>query len=329
MDSGLNLPYREKFIYGFSFVGITSTLVFGVYVHASEGNYAYAVLELVLVLIAIVNLIYFHFKRNYELASNVILALMIVILSFLVITGGYRGTGIVWIYTFPLLSFFMKSFRTALFWNFLLVSIVGTSAFLKLRGVELIYYDPYTLRQALGAYLAVSMLSFFYSLMISKLLSTLNEKAIRDVLTGLHNRAFVFETLEKIVEISKRNNEMRYCLVFIDIDNFKSVNDTFGHDVGDRVLVEFSSLLRSSFRKGDVVGRVGGDEFVVLVYNCNRESLLLRLEELRKRTEKEFRPYGLSISYGVVEIPSEGLDVNEIVNTADSRMYDMKRRKRS
>ncbi len=317
--------YQSKFIITFSLVGILSTLTFGVYVHLSNGNTSYALFELFLVLIATFNLFVFHYKRNYELASNVILILMVLILSFLLYTGGHRGTGLVWVYTFPLLSFFLKDHRSAFLWNLLLIISAVLLLVFDRFGLIDIYYDYITLRQAFGAYLAVMLLSFFYSLIISRLIKTLQEKAVKDPLTGLYNRAFTFETLSKLASVLSRSGGTTYCLIYIDLDNFKKVNDTYGHETGDKVLVDFANLLSTKFRKGDVIGRFGGDEFVIIAHNCNRENLEARLEELRREVEKRFASYRISLSYGVVEFPSEGNDPDVLIYLADSRMYEMKR----
>jgi len=320
--------YKDRFIYAFSFVGISSTLVFGVLQHLRAGNYSFALFELFLCAIAVLNVLYYRSRKNYDLASNVILVLMLVVLSFLAITGGLHGTGIYWIYTFPLLAFFMKPFKQALAWNGGLIVLLIALYLLGKKGVISFYYRWEVLRQALGAYLAVAMLSSFYSLILSNLMKRLEVRATVDALTGLHNRAFVFDMLSKVINMIERNGSSEYCIAYLDIDNFKRVNDLYGHSKGDLVLREVARILQENFRSGDVVGRIGGDEFIVIVYDCKKEALLKRLERIKKIVETTFRKYGLSISYGVVSIPSEGTDMHRILKMADQRMYDMKRSKK-
>ncbi|HAS51465.1 MAG TPA: hypothetical protein DCS21_06890, partial [Gammaproteobacteria bacterium] len=88
--------------------------------------------------------------------------------------------------------------------------------------------------------------------------------AHHDTLTHLPNRALFFEHFGKCLAMAKRNNT-RIALMFIDLDRFKPINDTWGHAVGDRVLQEAAQRMSNSIRKSDIVGRVGGDEFVVLL----------------------------------------------------------------
>jgi len=324
MDTYQTLPYRERVLYFVTLVGAALVFLFGISVHLSEGNYGPAVFEGVLVSLAIANLILYHLKKDYSLASTVILVLMVVALSFLVVTGGYRGTGILWIFTFPPLSLFLKDFFTAMLWNILLAGILLALALMDQTGVLNIYYDFIYIRQSLGAYLGVLMLTSFYSFMVTRLFRLLQERAVKDHLTGLYNRLFMFESLERIIEMVKRTEGGNYCIVYIDLDNFKSVNDRFGHQEGDRVLREVGKLLRGSFRKGDIVGRIGGDEFLIIVYNCRREYLEKRLRMLRGEVEKLFKEYGISFSYGVAEVPGDGGELGTVLRLADRRMYNMK-----
>jgi len=328
MDTDHTLPYREKVIYVFTLIGVVLVALFGISVHISEGNYGFAFFETVLTLMALVNLVFYHMKKNYSLTTTVILTLMVVSLVFLAVTGGYRGTGILWMYTFPPLSLFLKSFVSAMLWNVLLVGILLSLALLDQGGFIDIYYDFIYIRQSLGAYFGVLLLSSFYSFMVTKLFRMLRDRAVKDHLTGVYNRLFMFESLERIVEMVKRTESRTYCLVYIDLDNFKSVNDRWGHLEGDRVLREVAELLRSSFRKGDIVGRIGGDEFLIIVYDCGRVNLGRRLESLMRKVEELFSRHGISFSYGVVEIPTDGVDVGRLLKLADRKMYEMKRSKR-
>jgi diguanylate cyclase (GGDEF)-like protein len=317
--------FRMNFIYYFSFVGILSTTLFGVIPNMLIGNRVLSLYELILVVLASLNLLYFHKKKNYETASTVILLLMVLVLEGLIVSGGYKGTGILWIYTFPLLAFFLKPYGQALLWNILFALSTLLLLVLNEMGIIKIYYSKEVLRQAAGAFIAVALLSFFYSMVINKLILALRDRATKDPLTGLYNRDFVFETLERLVDRVKRGNEPTHCLAYIDLDNFKSVNDRFGHHEGDRVLKEFARMIRSSFRRGDVIGRVGGDEFVAIVYGCSPKMVEKRLKNLKDRIEKSGNFKGISFSYGLVRIDDSARDADEVIKNADEKMYIMKK----
>jgi polar amino acid transport system substrate-binding protein len=112
----------------------------------------------------------------------------------------------------------------------------------------------------------------------------LRELASKDHLTGLYNRSKLDETLEYQFKHSKRSNTP-FGLILIDIDFFKSVNDEHGHQAGDTILCEFSSLLTRYSRECDVVGRWGGEEFLIIVEDTDEKSIVVFAEKLRKTIE--------------------------------------------
>ncbi len=318
--------FRVKLIYYFSGVGIFCALLFGVVPDLTYGDYVFGLYELVLVLIASLNLAVFHFRKNYDMASNIILLLMVFMLTGLIINGGYQKTGIYWIYTFPLFSFFLKPSLKALLWNLLLCLSLLLALFLERKGfIEVSYTDAQILRASF-AYLAVMFLSFMYSIVVENLVFLLKNRAIKDPLTGLYNRAYVIEILENILNRVRREDSGDYCIAYIDLDNFKRINDQFGHHEGDKLLRNISFKFKKYFRKGDIVGRIGGDEFVVIFHNAKPSDVKRRLDVLRKEiaTSEEFKR--ISFSYGVVAIDSERLDnVDELLKRVDKKMYDMKK----
>lgn len=103
------------------------------------------------------------------------------------------------------------------------------------------------------------------------MLDKLKRMAEHDALTGLHNRQYFMEELERVVDRAARKGGMKCALLYIDLDNFKFVNDTLGHLAGDRVLIEVTELLGRRMRKSDLLGRIGGDEFAIILYDVDRE----------------------------------------------------------
>ncbi len=165
----------------------------------------------------------------------------------------------------------------------------------------------------------------------------LRELSLSDELTGLRNRRafyiFVEQQIRTIGHII-RGGSGGMLLFFIDIDNFKWINDTFGHEEGDRVLVDLATILKSCFRKSDVIARIGGDEFAVLALGAMKESKDIIIRRLRERikefNEKVGRPYKLSISIGVSYYdPYNPCSVEELMRSADKSMYmDKEKRKK-
>ena len=161
-----------------------------------------------------------------------------------------------------------------------------------------------------------------------ELLKITYQKATRDSLTGLYNRQFLFDYLDKAIEKILRNNEKAF-LIFIDLDNFKCINDSFGHDAGDEILSKFANLLRKHFRKYDIITRIGGDEFVIFTECDQLDTIKNRLLKIKEELEKEpfAKRCNLSMSFGIATIPNEAKDTNEIIELADYRMYKQKHKK--
>ncbi len=317
--------YKERFVYAYTATGVISLLAFGVTPHLRAGNTKIAIIEFFMALALMGNLLAYFKHRNYTILSNIAHFIIMVIFIFLIITGGYKGTGIFWTFSYPLLSFFLNRIHEVIFWNLAFFLSILTIYLVK---PDMIYYEPEVLRQAAGVYTAIFILAFVYNSVISKLIKALSRKASFDALTGLYSRNFALETLEKI--FSKSPNERPpLILVYIDLDNMKGVNDSLGHDEGDRVLERVAEIIRSKFRKEDIVARFGGDEFVIVSFSTSVKSIEERLIEVKELIEKEFKDYGLSISWGIVRTPEEGDDLDTLIRKADEKMYAMKSAKKS
>jgi len=157
----------------------------------------------------------------------------------------------------------------------------------------------------------------------------LQEIAYIDHLTGLYNRRFFFEHIKLIIENAKRYGNI-FTLIVFDIDNFKHINDNYGHDVGDSVLKEFADILKSNVRSSDIVSRFGGEEFIVVLQNSDGESGLQVAERIRKIFEqKRFRvndKYINTTVSGGISTYREGVeDIDTLIKEADIALYKAKR----
>jgi diguanylate cyclase (GGDEF)-like protein len=160
--------------------------------------------------------------------------------------------------------------------------------------------------------------------------SDLRQAVITDVLTGTRNRRFFDEVIGREMQRHKRY-QTPLSIVFIDIDHFKVINDTLGHETGDRVLREVASFLLRHIREADYVFRWGGDEFLVLI-SCGEQEAIRRGRELQDAFAKSPQlaelPPGVALSIGCVEVPADASDIMEFVQVADERMYVDKKRRR-
>jgi diguanylate cyclase (GGDEF)-like protein len=161
---------------------------------------------------------------------------------------------------------------------------------------------------------------------VRKMEATLRRLADLDPLTALPNRR---ATVARFEEEAKRADRLRrdFGLVIFDVDHFKNVNDTHGHLVGDAALRHVATVLRDHVRGGDVVGRIGGEEFVVLISDERVDGAIAAAERLRAALEETPLNRGLSItmSGGLAMFPADGRDWDELFGVADQRLYAAKR----
>jgi two-component system, cell cycle response regulator len=158
----------------------------------------------------------------------------------------------------------------------------------------------------------------------------LEELALTDSLTGLPNRRAVEEWASHQLSAAARHN-FSFWVVFADLDNFKSVNDRFGHHAGDTVLKEFAELLKQSSRRSDICARIGGEEFLFVLTHNTAESAGSVVERIRSQfceTRFAFRGETVSVtaSFGVAEFRKEGgQDFEALVRRADAALFEAKR----
>jgi polar amino acid transport system substrate-binding protein len=139
-----------------------------------------------------------------------------------------------------------------------------------------------------------------------------------DALTRIYNRG----TIEKILH--KKIKETDGSIIFFDIDHFKQVNDTYGHEKGDTVLVRLAEIISKNIRKSDFFGRWGGEEFVIVLPNAPFEAAYKIAEKLRKIIEKsDLEGLKVTISAGVTEF-KKGENENDVINRVDEALYEAK-----
>ncbi|GAB6189905.1 hypothetical protein JCM30566_16470 [Marinitoga arctica] len=149
----------------------------------------------------------------------------------------------------------------------------------------------------------------------------------RDVLTGLYNRLKFDEIIKYQINLFNRENRV-FSLIIIDIDNFKSINDNYGHNFGDKILIEFSDILKNNLRSIDYIFRWGGDEIAIILPNSNLNSSLIVAFKLQKMINDKFKKYNISASFGLVEY-NNNYSIDELIELADTSLYNSKKRGRN
>jgi diguanylate cyclase (GGDEF)-like protein len=156
----------------------------------------------------------------------------------------------------------------------------------------------------------------------------LKHQANHDALTDLPNRSLILDVLNHAIKMGQRHNS-KVGLLFIDLDDFKKINDTAGHQEGDRYLIEFANRIQSSLKSGDIIGRLGGDEFVVILEDITEISHVIKIiERILKLCKVPFyikdKKYYMSCSIGVSLSPEDSISSEELIRKADMAMYQAK-----
>ncbi|WP_286234810.1 GGDEF domain-containing protein [Thalassotalea sediminis] len=328
--------YRKKSIFYFvSFCGSAVILYF-----SAKSYQAYDVnLSLILlagaVLItmnAVLAILFKKDKIHYVLSA----CFVFVMLLCVVYTGGYQNTALYWLYPMPLIYFVLLGVKVGGVVNVLFfISLV-----LLLNGTITITadYPAAEVSRFLTSFAVMCFVSFIADYFrhvshrrLTKLSHIKLKQAYTDSLTKLPNRRFLSTVL--IERLMASDEYFPLTLVNIDIDHFKEINDTFGHETGDEILKRFAALCTDNIRRQDVLVRTGGEEFLLFFMNTTKEQGVALAEKLRELIEKSYvnvdgEKVNGTASFGVAEcLKYQALD--QAMKIADKRMYMAKQQGRN
>lgn len=209
-----------------------------------------------------------------------------------------------------------------LFYRFAPFVLVSCGFVLGVTGYLLDKYTGFSDETIWLLYIIPQAISSFGS---GILIQKLHQGAYKDTLTGLPNRRCFYEKLFSEMEVIKRTKS-EICLALIDIDNFKNVNDKYGHLEGDSVLQELANLLQKNVRAMDTVARWGGEEFAVILPQTNIKGALVVVERLRIAVENHPFSGKITVSIGLVST-REKISVHSFIKMADEVLYKAKQEK--
>ncbi len=251
-----------------------------------------------------------------------ILILIPAIIYFLVLALHQLGIiGILWCYPALIAFYFMLPERIAWIANLVLMLVIFP--------IALTLFDQPLAIRIVATMTTTSVFSAVFIRVITTQQSQLHIAAITDSLTGLLNRVTLEKTLEQSVEQYKRTG-MEMTLLTLDIDHFKKINDVHGHDVGDLVLMEMSKVLKNRCRKLDRIYRLGGEEFLILLYGSDKDNSLRIAEELGQAISalKIIPDVKITVSIGLANLQA-GEDWKAWVKRSDENLYIAKQEGRN
>ena len=290
-------------------------------------------------IITLTNLINFQLRGNASFFQNAFIFMVGILFLYLTASGGESNTGPLWFYVFPPIGFYVMGLRYGLMLSTgALIAVFFIFYFPELPFVTTEYNSDFKIRflstfsfVAACAYILDDSRRTARDELIA--MASLYEQAARtDELTKLSNRRDMKECMEKELYRHQRSNSY-FSIILMDIDYFKRVNDTYGHDAGDEVLKDFASLLKHLSRKVDVVSRWGGEEFLMLLPDTSLVQALAMAERLRTKVEGypfnyRFKSIPVTMSAGVCSV-SQHEDIDSVLKQADVNLYEAKQKGRN
>lgn len=273
-------------------------------------------------------------SANYDWQRRGLIVLILALFAYLISTGGENNTGPLWFYVLPPLAFFITGLKAGL----ILVTVCLAYALIVFQLPELPfvttrYHPDFQLR-----FVATVMFTTAFCAILDHRrrqvhrelvsIAQLYERAAKtDELTALPNRRAMQNQLIREISRYQRAGH-HFSVILMDLDHFKEINDNFGHDAGDEVLVEFANLLRETCRGSDVVSRWGGEEFLMLLPDTSLLQALTLAERLRQMVaefdfEYQGRPIPVTLSAGVCSI-SQTETIEALLKQADVHLYRSK-----
>lgn len=270
-----------------------------------------------------------HIKKYFEQ-----LMIFVIIYSYLITSASFYMTknpllGIAWFMALIIVSFFIKGTKTGA-----LVFIISQITILFISILKWDYAFGTIFVSMIPFYSIFFFMLFFekrndeYKKRVEKQKNDFKHQAEYDDLTQVPNRSLFNDRLQQCLNQAQRNNA-NIAVCFIDIDKFKYINDTFGHEVGDIVLKEVTERLHSQIRDSDTFARLGGDEFAVIIHDFHqKEDVIMIVEKFFAHMQEKFFVKKVSLhvtlSIGVVFAPKDFHDIDILMSYADKAMYTAK-----
>ncbi|MBQ4833518.1 GGDEF domain-containing protein [Pseudoalteromonas sp. MMG010] len=277
-------------------------------------------------------------NKRILFSSTIVLYNIFLLMLYLVITGGSKGTGIFWIYLVPQVTFFIRGFKRGIL-DIMLFGIAVIASFYAVYIFDLKSYGNrgeilHFASRIMFSFVIVSSLSglyeFFRESYSKKLIGLAKHNkllAVTDPLTKLPNRRHAIDTMH---DFKKTQSDSVFSIVLVDVDDFKNINDKYGHLVGDEVLISLADILTYELDNTDLVSRWGGEEFLFVLPHKNKEQAVQATQKIHQALAKspiqthEGIVY-ITVSMGVKEVLGSHLSIDDDVKQADDLLYKAKR----
>ncbi|QDE30051.1 GGDEF domain-containing protein [Shewanella polaris] len=291
-----------------------------------SGFKVYAMVELVVVCLCIGILVIHKSTPNLTLWCSVFLFSLYTVILIGIYSASFNSGLFTWLFIIPVLSYLLLGIKLGtIYTSVYMATGVAILIYALLFNIADIY--PITIANIALCLAAIWALSFSYESKRAEAVERLQQMASVDPLTGLNNRLLLDSIFEMLCQ-SLPDKQQSVSMLLLDLDYFKKINDQFGHDVGDKVLVEVSKLINDMRRRNDWAFRFGGEEFCMLIPNTSLQQAEQIAERLRiaidKITTVDDNKLNISISIGVARWPDDGSQLSQVYKAADERLYKAK-----
>jgi len=290
----------------------------------SKVNYVYSLLTIALIFFLRSS------RENYTMTANLLLTVSLLSFTSCLLFVPQDEFRMIWFFLLVFVAYMLNGTASGLFFTAASIGVILiTHVFIDL------HLSQVAINTAVLGLIIGSFLSQTYTRKISGYEQRLQEKnadlkvlASTDDLTGIMNKRIFQEVSERYFKTAQRDSESLTLLLF-DLDLFKEVNDTYGHQVGDKLLVRFVEILESFLRKSDILARVGGEEFALLLFNTDFEGAYALAEKIREEVKRHpftFEGHEVSIttSIGATQLRASDASFDEIFARADKALYQAK-----
>ena len=314
------------------------------FINLSLAKFTLVVMDAFVIVSSIISLYLIFVKKKIEVASVTATIILFVFLLVFIHLNKNESFGLVWTLCYPLFVVPILGTRKGLLMIALFYAILLPMSYLGIGDWDYGNWSNTSFLRFLIASITVIFIAFFYeSTSVSAyqaLLKTrekeksylheLTQLSMTDQLTGLHNRRYFDEQFHiELKKIQRNNNKL--CLIMIDIDYFKPINDKHGHQIGDLILKDFSKLLKNRIRSTDTLSRWGGEEFIIMLPDTSISNAAIIAEKMRVAVAKtHFESVGhITASFGVAEVTLEPDSEKQALIHADNALYQAKRNGRN
>jgi diguanylate cyclase (GGDEF)-like protein len=323
-------PYKHSVVSLFALVGMSICAAMA-FIALFNKNYTLTITLLVASFIYFIGFYVCKKLNNVQLSSAITLYSLYLLMFYLMFTGGVAQTGPLWIFIVAPVSVFVHGLKRGLIDIAIFVVIIIFIMFFPSGfPLQAIYPTEFKLR-LIYSFLTMTFLSslYEYSREISfKKTIELSEKyqqlAHFDPLTNLSNRRHAHDIMKQEQSRLRRNNEI-LSILLCDVDHFKQINDQFGHNAGDAVLVELAKIFTNQIREQDNVSRWGGEEFLFILPQTSAENAQVIAEKIRQHVESYLFNYqntalNITVSIGIAQFKKSS-NIDDVINSADKYLY--------